>query len=69
KVMIKPCARAIGQCMRNNPIGIVIPCHRVIASNGTLGGFSGGKEKKPLEMKRKMLEFEGVEFKGGKVRK
>ena len=34
--------RAVGQALGRNPIPIVIPCHRVIASNGSLGGYSGG---------------------------
>ncbi len=46
--------RAVGQALGKNPIGIVIPCHRVVASNG-LGGFTGG-----LRWKKKLLRFEGV---------
>lgn len=45
--------RAIGGACSANPVPILIPCHRVISSNGTIGGFSGGKE-----MKRKLLELE-----------
>jgi methylated-DNA-[protein]-cysteine S-methyltransferase len=48
-------ARAAGQAMARNPVPIIIPCHRVIASDGSLGGFGGG-----LEMKRALLELEGV---------
>jgi methylated-DNA-[protein]-cysteine S-methyltransferase len=48
-------ARATGSALAKNPLPIIIPCHRVIAANGTLGGFSGG-----LEMKRHMLELEGA---------
>jgi O-6-methylguanine DNA methyltransferase len=47
-------ARAVGGAMRKNPIPIVIPCHRVTASNG-IGGFTGG-----LGIKRKLHELEGV---------
>jgi len=39
-------ARAVGMAAGRNPIPIVIPCHRVIASDGTLGGFGGGLERK-----------------------
>lgn len=46
--------RAVGQALGKNPIGIVIPCHRVVASDG-LGGFTGG-----LEYKKKLLRHEGV---------
>ena len=47
--------RAVGMANNRNPIAIVVPCHRVIASNGTLCGYGGG-----LEIKRKLLELEGV---------
>ena len=43
--------------MRTNPIPIVIPCHRVVGSNGSLTGFGGG-----LDMKRRLLELEGVVY-------
>jgi len=49
--------RAVGQALGRNPIPIVIPCHRVIASNGSLGGYSGGGG---LETKAKLLQLEGV---------
>lgn len=45
--------RAVGQALARNPVTIIIPCHRVIRSNGGLGGFSGG-----LEMKRRLLHLE-----------
>ena len=47
--------RAVGAANHDNPIPIVVPCHRVIASDGSLCGFGGG-----LEMKRALLELEGV---------
>jgi O-6-methylguanine DNA methyltransferase len=47
--------RAVGNALRQNPIPIVIPCHRVIQSNRDLGGFTGG-----IEIKRKLLEFEAL---------
>lgn len=53
-------AQAIGQAVKRNPIGIIIPCHRVIASDGTIGGFGGGKEKETLDLKRMLLAIEGV---------
>jgi methylated-DNA-[protein]-cysteine S-methyltransferase len=46
-------ARAVGQALGRNPLPVVIPCHRVIAGNGGLGGFSGG-----LEMKKLLLGLE-----------
>jgi O-6-methylguanine DNA methyltransferase len=47
--------RAVGRANNRNPIAIVVPCHRVIASDGTLCGYGGG-----LEIKRKLLELEGA---------
>jgi len=52
-------ARAIGSVMGANPVPILIPCHRVVASDG-LGGFSGGEPGQELETKRWMLEHEGA---------
>jgi len=46
-------ARAVGTAMKNNPFPFVIPCHRVIKSDGSLGGFFGAEE-----MKRKLIEME-----------
>jgi methylated-DNA-[protein]-cysteine S-methyltransferase len=46
-------ARATGQALGRNPLPVIIPCHRVLAADGGLGGFSGG-----LEMKRTLLELE-----------
>ena len=46
--------RAVGSANSSNPVPIVIPCHRVIAQDGTLGGFGGG-----LPMKKWLLEHEG----------
>ena len=48
--------RAAGQSMARNPLPIVIPCHRVIGSDGTLGGF--GKGSTQLDLKRRLLELE-----------
>lgn len=47
--------RAVGLANNRNPIAIVVPCHRVIASDGTLCGYGGG-----LDIKRKLLELEGA---------
>ena len=49
--------RAVGNALARNPFPLVIPCHRAVRSDRTLGGFQGG-----LEMKRSLLEMEGVEF-------
>ncbi len=47
--------RAVGMANNRNPIAIMVPCHRVIASDGTLCGYGGG-----LDIKRKLLELEGA---------
>ncbi len=48
-------SRAVGQALARNPIPIVIPCHRVVASDGSLGGYGGG-----LATKRWLLQLEGA---------
>ena len=50
-------SRATGSACGRNPIAIVVPCHRVIAKNGGLGGYSGG-----LELKKALLTIEGFVF-------
>ena len=54
-------ARAIGGAMAANPVPIIIPCHRIVAGNGSLTGFSaaGG-----ISVKNKLLRMEGIEFTG-----
>lgn len=54
KIGSKKSYRAVGNANGKNPIPIIIPCHRVIISNGKLGGYTGG-----LEIKIKLLELEG----------
>ena len=50
-------ARAVGAACGANPLPIFIPCHRVLAAGGKLGGFSGG-----LDVKKKLLALEGISF-------
>jgi len=52
--------RAAGTALATNPLPIVVPCHRVAAADGSLGGFSGG-----LGIKRKLHEIEGIEARSG----
>jgi len=52
-------ARAVGSVMAKNPLPIVLPCHRVIASDGTLGGFAGGTKEEALALKATLLRYEG----------
>jgi methylated-DNA-[protein]-cysteine S-methyltransferase len=51
-------ARAAGSAMRENPLPFVIPCHRVVAAGGKIGGYGGGRNA--IELKRKLLAREGV---------
>ncbi|CZR51883.1 uncharacterized protein PAC_01760 [Phialocephala subalpina] len=70
---LKSSPRAVGNALRNNPFAPHVPCHRVLASGGGLGGFHGswgknGKEGLHDDKKRKLLREEGVKFDGrGKV--
>lgn len=51
-------AQAVGQAIGHNPIGVIIPCHRVIGKDGSLTGYAGGLDKKVW-----LLKHEGVEIK------
>ena len=58
-------ARAVGGAVGRNPIGLLIPCHRVIAADGTIGGYGGdawGSREERLHIKRALLRREGVEI-------
>jgi O-6-methylguanine DNA methyltransferase len=52
--------RAAASVMRNNRFPLVIPCHRVVGKNGSLGGFMGAMRGKPVVLKKKFLALEGV---------
>lgn len=54
--------RAVGMANNKNPIPIIIPCHRVIGSNGKLVGYGGG-----MDIKERLLELEGIVINKGKV--
>lgn len=53
-------ARAVGLCMKNNPIPIIVPCHRVLGAGDRLGGFSAGPG---ISLKKQLLRMEGVKRK------
>jgi O-6-methylguanine DNA methyltransferase len=57
-------SRAVGMLMKNNQDAPMTPCHRVVASNGLLTGYSAGEG---IKTKKTMLEQEGVSFIGDKV--
>ncbi len=52
-------SQAVGGAVGHNPISIIVPCHRVVGSNGSLTGFAGG-----VQMKIKLLDLEGVDLSG-----
>jgi O-6-methylguanine DNA methyltransferase len=67
KALGKPkSSRVVGAIMRGNPHAPKVPCHRVVKSNGTLGGYSGSD---PANIRRKVerLEAEGVRVKGDRI--
>ncbi len=51
-------AQAVGQALKRNPFAPEVPCHRVIAADGTLGGFHGEREGIMIEKKRALLKKE-----------
>lgn len=51
-------AQAVGQALRRNPFAPDVPCHRVVAADGSLGGYNGAREGAELERKRQLLESE-----------
>jgi len=53
----KNAARAVGQALKTNPIPIIIPCHRVIRENGSIGGYSLG-----INIKHRLLAIEGIKI-------
>lgn len=59
--------RAVGQALRRNPYAPKVPCHRVIASDGTLGGFQGRRDGPALRCKARLLAAEHVRFHDGRL--
>ena len=58
-------ARAVGGALGRNPITLLIPCHRVIAGDGTLGGYGGelfGSRERHLVLKQELLAMEGLDI-------
>ena len=54
--------RAVGKFMNKNPFPVIIPCHRVVKSDGKIGGYAYGEE-----IKTNMLKNEGIRIKDGKI--
>ena len=67
KAMDTKAYQAIGQVMRINPFAPRVPCHRVVASDGRIGGFMGDRTGKNIQKKIIILKEEGIEVKEGKV--
>lgn len=61
-VGLKNGQRAVGKIMNKNPYPVIIPCHRVIKSDGKIGGYAYGEE-----IKSNMLSREGIAIKNGKI--
>lgn len=59
--------RAVGNACRRNPYAPTVPCHRVVKSDGTVGGFGGKTTGKTVAKKIQMLRSEGVEVQDGKI--
>lgn len=61
--------RAVGQAMRCNPYAPIIPCHRVVSSDGGLGGYSGAIKLNSKEIRKKirLLRKEGVEVRSNRI--
>ena len=53
-------AQAVGQALKRNPFAPDVPCHRVVRSDGSLGGYCGATSGEILDRKRRLLEAEGV---------
>lgn len=59
--------RAVGNACRKNPYAPRVPCHRVVRSDGTVGGFGGKTSGKTVEEKSKLLRKENVGVRNGKI--
>jgi methylated-DNA-[protein]-cysteine S-methyltransferase len=59
--------RAVAHVMRNNRFPLIIPCHRVVKNDGAIGGFAGKRDGVMIEMKKRLLEHEGVRIENGKL--
>lgn len=61
-VGLKNGQRVIGLIMKNNPFPVIVPCHRVVKSDGKIGGYAYGQN-----VKANMLKKEGIKIKNGKI--
>ena len=61
-INLKNGQRIVGQIMKKNQFPVIVPCHRVVKSNGTIGGYAYG-----IERKKYMLSKEGLEINNDKI--
>jgi len=61
-INLKNGQRVVGQIMKNNPFPVIVPCHRVVKSDGTVGGYAYGTERKKY-----MLSKEGLKINDDKI--
>lgn len=59
--------RAIGQVLKNNPDAPHTPCHRIVASDGSIGGFMGKTSGKAIQKKIRLLRKEGIKVKNKRI--
>ncbi len=59
--------RAVGVALKNNPYAPKVPCHRVVCSDGRIGGYKGAKTGRKIAQKIALLKKEGVEVRNGRV--
>jgi methylated-DNA-[protein]-cysteine S-methyltransferase len=64
---LKTSPRAVGQALKKNPYAPVVPCHRVVCSDGSIGGFDGKTSGKEIKKKISLLASEGVEVKNSQI--
>ena len=60
--------QAVGQAMKNNPYAPKVPCHRVVKSDGSIGGFMGKTRGPAIRKKKKLLQKEGIKFDEDKIK-
>ena len=59
--------RAVGQALKHNPYAPDVPCHRVVRSDGTIGGFMGKTDGEEIQKKIRLLRSEGIVVEHGKI--
>jgi methylated-DNA-[protein]-cysteine S-methyltransferase len=67
KALHTKACRAVGQALRDNPYAPIVPCHRVVSSDGTIGGFNGNTKGKSIWRKISMLRKEGIKIENNRI--